>query len=238
MVSNAFYAGCRAPDRGSLTRRKEQDQCCAPCLPAFVLMLLGHGPALADYASGKAHFNRMTPEQQTAITLALIATGDFESLAEFGYSRYLYQAIRRFEKREGYPADGVLEDDEIARLKALAENYYGKLGNRYYTHPETGARLLVPRKLFDEERDTEDGMLFTRADGMLSLSFVSFPDGPQELRGTLFDAQRLDARPAGDLQAPLPNPFRGDRLLHRPQILYLDGKDGRQHDGLHRLLER
>lgn len=155
---------------------------------AFVLMLLGHGPALADYASGKAHFNRMTPEQQTAITLALIATGDFESLAEFGYSRYLYQAIRRFEKREGYPADGVLDDDEIARLKALAENYYGKLGNRYYTHPETGARLLVPRKLFDEERDTEDGILFTRADGMLSLSFVSFPTGLksfEELYSTL-----------------------------------------------------
>jgi hypothetical protein len=157
-------------------------------LAAIMLLLLGHGPALADYASGKARFDRLSPEQQTALTLALIATGDFESLAEFGYSRYLYQAIRRFEEREGYEADGVLGEDEIARLKALAENYYGKLGNRYYTHPRTGARILVPRKLFDEERNTEDGMLFTRDDGMLSLSFVSFPTGLksfEELYATL-----------------------------------------------------
>jgi len=157
-------------------------------LAALLVALWAESPALADYASGKARFDSLTQEQQTALTLALIATGDFESLAEFGYSRYLYQAIRSFEKREGYPVDGVLEDVEIARLKALAENYYGKLGNRYYTHPDTGARLLVPRKLFDAERNTEDGFLFTRADGMLSLSFVSFPTGLksfEELYSTL-----------------------------------------------------
>jgi hypothetical protein len=157
-------------------------------LAALLVAIWAESPALADYASGKARFDSLTPEQQTALTLALIATGDFESLAEFGYSRYLYQAIRRFEEREGYPADGVLDDGEIVRLKALAENYYGKLGNRYYTHPDTGARLLVPRKLFDAERNTEDGMLFTRADGMLSLSFVSFPTGLksfEELYSTL-----------------------------------------------------
>ena len=145
-------------------------------LAAIVLVLSGWSPALADYGSGKARFEAFSPEQQTAITLALIATGDFEGLAEHGYTRLLYQAVRDFEQREGYRADGVLEDEEIARLKALAERFYDRLGNRYYSHPRTGARLLVPRKLFDSERDTEDGMLFSRDDGMLSLSFVSFPE--------------------------------------------------------------
>jgi hypothetical protein len=46
----------------------------------------------------------------------------------------------------------------------------------------------VPRKLFDSERKTPDGMLFERGDGMLSLSFVSFPESTrsfEELYDTL-----------------------------------------------------
>lgn len=74
-----------------------------------------------------------------------------------------------------FTVDGVLKHDELARLKALAESFYEQIGNRYYTHAVTGAKLLVPRKLFDSERTTTDGMLFSRNDGMLSLSFVSFP---------------------------------------------------------------
>jgi hypothetical protein len=142
---------------------------------ACVLVMGVSGPAHADYGSARERFAALSPEVQTSITLALIATGDFEGLAEHGYTRLLYQAVRQFERREGYTADGVLEADELARLKALAERFYDRLGNRYYTHDKTGARLLVPRKLFDSERKTADGMLFSRADGMLSLSFVSFP---------------------------------------------------------------
>ena len=142
-------------------------------LAALILSLSGWAAA-ADYPAGKARFDRFTPDQQTALTLALIATGDFEGLAEHGFTRRFYDAVRRFERREGYPADGILEEDEIARLTALADRFYERLGNRYYTHPRTGAKLLVPRKLFDSERNTEDGMLFDRDDGMLSLSFVSF----------------------------------------------------------------
>jgi hypothetical protein len=145
-------------------------------LAAVVIALWAESPALADYASGKQRFDAFSPGQQTAITLALIATGDFEGLAEHGYTRLLYKAVRQFESREGYRVDGVLEEDEIARLTALAERFYDRLGNRYYNHPRTGARLLVPRRLFDREQSTQDGMLFSRQDGMLSLSFVSFPE--------------------------------------------------------------
>lgn len=140
----------------------------------FALMLSA-SPAAADYAGSKARFDRLPTDQQARLVLGLIATGDFEAIADHGYTSYLYKAIRSFEKREGYPADGVLDEEEIASLEAAAERFNIRLGNRYYTHSGTGARLLVPRKLFDSERKTEDGMLFTRDDGMLSLSFVSFP---------------------------------------------------------------
>ncbi len=88
--------------------------------------------------------------------------GRFRGLFDFGFTRRLYDAARRFELREGLRADGVLEHDEMARLKAVADAFYARLGNSYYAHPETGAKLLVPRKLFDREEETDDGMIFSR----------------------------------------------------------------------------
>ena len=72
-------------------------------LATLVIALSPGSPALADYASGKAHFNAFSPEQQTAITLALIATGDFEGLAEHGYTRLLYKAVTPVRKSRGLP---------------------------------------------------------------------------------------------------------------------------------------
>lgn len=143
----------------------------AACLLALVV------PAQADYASARERFEAMPPVKQTAVALALIASGDFEALAEHGFTRRLYRAILGFERREGFREDGVLDREQLDRLREIADSFYERLGTRYYTHPDTGARLLVPRRLFDAEKETADGLLFTRRDGMLSLIFLSFPAG-------------------------------------------------------------
>ena len=144
---------------------------------AVALWLLGWGalPAFADYPEARQHYETLSEKQQTAIALALIASGDFEGLAEHGFTRRLYRAILNFERREGLRADGVLRGRELDRLTSVADRFYARLGNRFYTHPETGARLLVPRGLFDQEKNTPEGIVFSRRDGMLSLIFLSFP---------------------------------------------------------------
>jgi len=144
---------------------------------AVALWLLGGRalPAFADYRQARQHYEALLEKQQTAIALALIASGDFEGLAEHGFTRRLYRAILNFERREGFQADGVLRGREPDRLTSVADRFYARLGNRFYTHPETGARLLVPRGLFDEEKNTPEGIVFSRRDGMLSLIFISFP---------------------------------------------------------------
>jgi hypothetical protein len=144
---------------------------------AIALALLGGAPATAqaDYREARQHYEALSEKQRTAIALALIASGDFEGLAEHGFTRRLYRAIVAFERREGFRADGVLRGGERDRLTSLADRFYARLGNRFYTHPDTGARLLVPRGLFDEEKKTTEGIVFSRKDGMLSLIFLSFP---------------------------------------------------------------
>lgn len=138
--------------------------------------LAGVQPAAADFREARASFESMSTKQQMEIASALIASGDFEGLAEHGFTRVLYRAILDFERREGFRADGVLGRSERQRLADVADRFYARLGNKYYTHPETGARLLVPRRLFDAEKRTPEGLLFTREDGMLSLIFLSFRD--------------------------------------------------------------
>lgn len=144
-----------------------------PTLIAALLLL--STPAAADYGEARAHFEALSPESRTAVALGLIASGDFEGLAAQGFTPRLYRAIRDFEQREGFIDDGVLEDEQLQRLSAVAEDFYRQLGARYAEHPDTGARLLVPRRLFDAEKQTAEGLLFTRRDGMLSLVFLSFP---------------------------------------------------------------
>lgn len=146
-------------------------------IPALLacLLLMGAAPAHADYREARDTFDALTRSERTAVTLGLIAEGDFEGMAVQGFTPRLYRAIRDFERREGFIADGVLEPGQLQRLEEVAEAFYQQLGARYYDHRETGARLLVPRGLFDDEKQTPEGLLFTRRDGMLSLVFLSFP---------------------------------------------------------------
>jgi serine protease Do len=132
-------------------------------------------PARADFDSARHSFNQFSDELQISVTLALIATGDFDGLIDFGFTRRLYNSVRSFERREGLRPDGVLEQQEMRRLKDIADAFYTKLGNQYYAHPVTGAKLLVPRQMFDREERTSEGLVFIREDHNLSLSFVSFP---------------------------------------------------------------
>ncbi len=149
---------------------------------SFLLLAWAASPVLADYGSARERFAQLDGEQQTAVTLALIATGDFDGLVDFGFTRRLYTAIRRFERREGLNADGVLEPQELRRLAGLAEAFYAELGNKYYSHPSGHSRLLVPRQLFDREQVVADGFLFTREDRHLSLHYVAVPSAEKSFR--------------------------------------------------------
>lgn len=142
----------------------------------FVALLLLSKPAQADYERARAAFERLPMGQQTAVALGLIAAGDFEALAVSGFTPELYQAIRRFERREGLSADGILRGAELRQLIHLADDFYERLGARFYDHPVSGVRLLVPRRLFDAEKEIPDGLLFTKLDGGLSLLFISVPE--------------------------------------------------------------
>jgi serine protease Do len=140
-----------------------------------IVALTSAVPSRADFRSAQVHFNQLPERQQVTITLALIATGDFDGLVDFGFTKRLYTAVRRFESRYGLAANGVLEDWELHKLRAAARPFFSRLGSVYYPHPTGYSRLLVPRGLFDHEQRSPREVLFTRTDQNLSLNYTVFP---------------------------------------------------------------
>lgn len=138
------------------------------------VICLTPGAARADFATARQAYEVLPIHQQTSAGLALIATGDFEGLVEFGFSRRLYRALRAFERRHGLPVDGILSTRERRLLAEEANRFFTEIGTEYEEHPASGARLLVPHKLFDSRKPTADGSIYERADGAMSLSFISF----------------------------------------------------------------
>lgn len=138
------------------------------------VICLTPGSARADFATASQAFEVLPIHQQTSIGLALIATGDFEGLVEFGFSRRLYRSLRSFQRRHDLPVDGILSTRERRLLAEEANRFFTRIGTEYEAHPASGAKLLVPHKLFDSRKPTEDGSLYERADGAMSLSFVAF----------------------------------------------------------------
>jgi serine protease Do len=143
---------------------------------AIALPLCGVAtPVSAAYEVAKARFDRLDNDTKISIGISLIATGDFDGLLDFGFTKRFYKALTAFQAREGFVPDGELSASELARLKQRAAAFYTSLGLRYYTHPSVPSKVLVPRSMFDTERPTPRGFAFERNDASLSMSFVAYP---------------------------------------------------------------
>jgi serine protease Do len=131
--------------------------------------------AWAEYDQAKIYFDNLDNDTKISITLGLIATGDFDGLLDYGFTKHFYKAVNSFKSREGLAADGELSYSELKLLNDRAGNFYRTLGLRYYLHPDTKSELFVPRLAFDTETRTPHGFSFERNDKNLSLSFVLYP---------------------------------------------------------------
>lgn len=131
--------------------------------------------ALADYDLAKRYFNSLSREDQVKIGLGLIATGDFDGLLEYGFTKRFYRAIISYQTREGYSPTGFLLRTESRRLDDHWQRFKFEMGLEAVTHPDSGATLFVPKRILENVRRTPRGFAFERFDEKLSLSFVAYP---------------------------------------------------------------
>ncbi len=154
----------------------------APARPAAA-------PDPAQEAS-KSAFERLEDAERRAIQNDLIWSGDFNGVAGGEFGRRTYDAILAFERRGGLGADGILTPPERARLKQAADAARAAVRFAPVTDPATGVRIGLPQGLLTQRVAVENGVVWRRADGLMSIQLGSYPQGAT-LAG-LFEQMRAD----------------------------------------------
>ena len=135
--------------------------------------LLSPTASLADFSDARAHYYKLSPEDQELSTFGLIATGDFNGFHGDGFNERYYKAILAYEKRKRFVMDGKLQSRELQGLKAEHSSFLHQYPMNDEVHPVTGAKVRVPRSHFDKLDAYEKGLLYSRRDKQLSLSFAA-----------------------------------------------------------------
>lgn len=141
-------------------------------------------------AAAKAAFERLDEAERRAIQNDLIWTGDFNGVAGGEHGKRTHDAILAYERRAKAAADGILSPAERAGLRQAADAARLELRFAPVTDPATGIRIGLPATLLPQRVAVQNGMVYRRADGQVSLQLSKLP--PAQSFTALFDELRQD----------------------------------------------
>jgi hypothetical protein len=188
----------------------------------MVAVLLGLSPAQAQtaapaldpaQAAAKTAFERLDEAERKAVQNDLIWTGDFTGVASGEFGRRTYDGLLAFERRTAGSVDGILAAPERARLRRDADAARAAMRFEPVTDPATGVRIGLPQALLTARVAVENGVVWRRADGQVSLQLTRLP--PAADFPALFERMRADQ----------PGRKVTYRLL-RPDWFVLSGEEG------------
>lgn len=165
----------------------------APARPAAPPAAPAQPPLDPAQAASKAAYDRLEEAERKAIQNDLIWTGDFNGVAGGEFGRRTYDALLAFERRggAGRVADAILTPPERAALKQEADRARAGLGFAEVTDAATGIRIGMPQAILSQRVAVENGVVFRRADGQVSLQLQQLPGGLE--LPSLFERMRQDA---------------------------------------------
>ena len=165
----------------------------APARPAAPPAPAAQPPLDPAQAASKAAYDRLEEAERKAIQNDLIWTGDFNGVAGGEFGRRTYDALLAFERRggAGRVPDAILTPPERAALKQEADRARAGLGFAEVTDAATGIRIGMPQAILSQRVAVENGMVFRRADGQVSLQLQQLPGGAD--LPSLFERMRQDA---------------------------------------------
>ena len=149
------------------------------------------GPALDPaQAASKAAYDRLDEAERKAIQNDLIWTGDFNGVAGGEFGKRTYDAMLAFERRtQGLP-DGILTPPERTVLKRDSDAARATLRFAAITDQTTGIRISLPQALLTQRVAVDNGAVYRRADGAVSLQLSKLP--PAQAFAELFDQMKQD----------------------------------------------
>ena len=126
-------------------------------------------------AASKLAYDRLEEAERKAIQNDLIWTGDFNGVAGGEFGKRTYDALLAFERRSQGVSDGILTPPERAALTRAADQ--ARLAIRFapITDQSTGIRIGLPAALLPARVAVENGVVYRRPDGAVTLQLTSLP---------------------------------------------------------------
>lgn len=134
----------------------------------------------ADLAS--AYNSNTDAAFRVGLQTRLAWTGDYDGAFDGRIGAQTLRAIREFQARHGFTADGVMDETFLKRVITESDKVRDTAGYKLTDDPATGVRLGLPLALVSPAGETEVGRMWRSGDGNLEIETVRFRDENYSLR--------------------------------------------------------
>ena len=131
---------------------------------------------LPAYVQAEDAFVHLTLDQRIKLQVLLTAAGYWPAVPDENFSTRLFNAILRFEGDNGFVPLGILNDQQMDRLKSVAAPYLNAWRFEVVKHPMINNQIWVPMGLPLEEEPTTTGLRFVNRPLGVVLTYDFFPD--------------------------------------------------------------
>ncbi len=130
---------------------------------------------LPGYAQAEDAFVRLPFDERVRLQLLLTAAGYWPAVPDADFSARLFNAILQFEVDNGFVPLGILNEEQMNRLTAIAAPYLNAWRFELVRHPFTDAQIWVPVGLPLMRESTPTGLNYVNRPLGVLLTFDYYP---------------------------------------------------------------
>ncbi|ALN71992.1 hypothetical protein M673_04645 [Aureimonas sp. AU20] len=148
-----------------------------------VALPMAVSPAFASTDLASAYNDNTDAAFRIGLQTRLAWTGDYVGTFDGRVGPQTLRAIRDFQARNGFSADGVMTDAFLKKVIAESDKARDALGFHLVRDDRTGVRFGLPGALVSPAGETEVGSIWRSADSGVEIETVRFHDEGYSLEG-------------------------------------------------------
>ncbi|WP_182086222.1 serine protease [Aureimonas sp. ME7] len=157
------------------------------CASPIAVSAPAHAAAATASQDLASLYNQNTSDEfRKGLQVRLTWTGDYAGAFDGRIGPQTLRSVRDFQARNGFTADGVMNEAFLKLLIAKSDEARDAVGFTHVTDTATGVRLALPGALVAPKGETEVGSLWRSDDGGIEIETVRFAKEGYTLSG-VFD---------------------------------------------------
>lgn len=170
ILALAAFSGAAMAQSGNLPKPT------GSAVPRTVAPAVGDAlTAAADLETARAAWEQRPEAERKVVQTGLVWTGDYTGAVDGAFGRMTFEAIRAFQARHGFAADGIPTAPALELLGKTAAEKRAAVGFTLVDDPRTGVRLGLPVKLLGKSVAAEGGSRWTSKDGRIDYRTYAVP---------------------------------------------------------------